>query len=157
MQYIPAVTVDRWAEAKRRQLEERGFSPEVAAKAIQIRRSLILALHEAGARILLGSDAPQIFNVPGFSLHRELELMVAAGLTPFEALQAGTTNVAQFLGLKTGVIATGYEADLVMLDSDPLEDISSTRRVHGVMVRGTWYSGADIEALLSRFRIGDGT
>jgi imidazolonepropionase-like amidohydrolase len=156
MQYIPAVTVDRWAEAKRRQLEERGFSPEVAAKAIHIRRSLILALHEAGARILLGSDAPQIFNVPGFSLHRELELMVAAGLTPFEALQAGTTNVAKFLGLKTGVIATGYEADLVMLDSDPLEDISSTRRVHGVMVRGRWYSGADIEALLGRFRNADG-
>ncbi len=155
MQYIPAATVDRWVEVKQRQQEERGFSEEVAAKAIRIRRSLILALHEAGAPILLGSDAPQIFNVPGYSLHRELELMVAAGLTPFEALQAGTTNVARFLGLRTGVIATGYEADVVMLDSDPLEDISSTRRVHGVMVRGRWYSEADIDALLRRFRIDD--
>jgi imidazolonepropionase-like amidohydrolase len=156
MQYVPAATVERWADAKRRQLQERGFSAEVAAKAIRIRRNLILALHEAGAGMLLGSDAPQIFNVPGFSLHRELELMVAAGLTPFEALQTGTTNVAQFLGLRTGVIKAGYEADLVMLNSNPFEDISSTRRVHGVMLRGSWYSGADIEALLSRFRRQDG-
>ena len=152
---MPAATVDRWVGAKQQQLQERGFSAEVAALAISIRQSLILALHEAGAGILLGSDAPQIFNVPGFSLHRELELMVAAGLSPFEALQSGTTNVAQFLGMRTGVIERGYEADLVMLDSNPLEDISNSRRVHGVMLRGDWYSGADIEALLTGFRLDD--
>ena len=82
--------------------------------------------------------------------------MVAAGLTPFEALEAGTITVARFLGLRTGTIKTGYEADLVMLNSNPLEDISSTRRVHGVMVRGRWYSGADIETMLARFRFDDG-
>lgn len=156
MQYVPRATVDRWAEAKLQQQRERGFSTEVAAQATHIRRSLVLALHRAGAGILLGSDAPQIFNVPGFSLHRELELMVAAGLTPFEALRAGTTNVAQFLGLRTGVIETGYEADLVMLDSNPLEEIASTRRIHGVMLRGAWHSRAEIDALLSRHRIEDG-
>ena len=155
MQYMPAATVDGWKSAKERQQQERGFSLEIAAQAIRIRRALIIALHEAGAGLLLGSDAPQVFNVPGFSLHRELELMVAAGLTPFEALQAGTANAARFLGLKTGVIETGYEADLVMLDSNPLEDISSTRRVHGVMVRGAWFSRADIEAMLSRHRRND--
>ena len=153
MQYMPAATVERWVDAKQRQQRERGFSPEIAAQAIRIRRALILALHEAGAGLLLGSDAPQVFNVPGFSLHRELELMVESGLTPFEALQAGTVNVARFLGLKTGVIETGYEADLVMLDSNPLEDISSTRRVHGVMVRGAWYPRREIEALLGRYRL----
>ena len=155
MQYMPATTVDGWKSAKERQQQERGFSPEIAAQAIRIRRALIIALHEAAAGLLLGSDAPQVFNVPGFSLHRELELMVAAGLTPFQALQAGTANVARFLGLKTGVIETGYEADLVMLDSNPLGDISSTRRVHGVMLRGAWYSRADIETMLSRHRRND--
>lgn len=155
MQYMPEATVERWAAAKQQQQQERGFSADVAAKAIYLRRMLIRELHDAGAGILLGSDAPQVFNVPGFSLHRELELMVAAGLTPFEALQAGTANVAQFLGLKTGVVEAGREADLVVLDSNPLEDIASTRRVHGVMVRGRWYSAADIEALLEPFRRGD--
>ena len=153
MRYVPAATIDRWVEAKERQSQERGFSKETAAKAIFIRRALIRELHRSGAGILLGSDAPQVFNVPGFSLHRELELMVAAGLTPFEALRAGTVNVAQFLGLRTGVVEAGREADLVMLDSNPLEDISSTRRVHGVMARGNWYSAADIEATLKRFRL----
>lgn len=153
MRYVPAATIDRWVEAKERQRQERGFSTETAAKAIFIRRALIRELHRSGAGILLGSDAPQVFNVPGFSLHRELELMVAAGLTPFEALRAGTVNVAQFLGLRTGVVEAGREADLVMLDSNPLEDISSTRRVHGVMARGNWYSAADIEATLKRFRL----
>ncbi len=155
MQYMPADTVERWVDAKERQQRERGFSPEIAAQAIRIRQALILALQEAGAGLLLGSDAPQVFNVPGFSLHRELELMVEAGLSPFEALQAGTVNVARFLGLKTGVIETGYEADLVMLDSNPLEDITSTRRVHGVMVRGAWYPRQEIEALLGRYRLND--
>ena len=156
MQYVPEATVDQWVAAKLRQQQERGYSADVAAKAIQLRRMLIRELHDAGAGILLGSDAPQVFNVPGFSLHRELELMVAAGLTPFEALQAGTANVAQFLGLNTGIIETGREADLVVLDSNPLEDIASTRRVHGVMVRGRWYSAADIDVLLERFRLGGG-
>ncbi|HSM30572.1 MAG TPA: amidohydrolase family protein [Woeseiaceae bacterium] len=155
MRYVPEATIERWIEAKERQQNDRGFSSEIAVKATGLRRALIRRLHEAGAGILLGSDAPQVFNVPGFSLHRELELMVAAGLTPFEALKAGTVNVARFLGLRTGVVETGREADLVMLDSNPLEDISNTRRVHGVMVRGQWYSAGDIEALLERFRLHD--
>ena len=155
MRYVPADTINRWIQAKEEQRLERGFSDEIARRAIRIRRVLIRELHDAGAGILLGSDAPQVFNVPGFSLHRELELMVAAGLTPFEALEAGTVNVARFLGLRTGVIETGREADLVLLDSNPLVDISSTRRVHGVMLRGNWYPAAELEAMLERFRLDD--
>jgi len=155
MQYVPGATIDSWAQAKQRQQQERGFSREVAEQAIHLRRALIRALHDAGAGLLLGSDAPQVFNVPGFSLHRELELMVAAGLTPFEALRTGTANAAQFLGLETGVIATGREADLVLLDANPLDDITSTRRIHGVMARGRWYPAVELDALLERFRLDD--
>jgi len=145
MRYMPRATVDRWVEAKRSQLNERGFSPEIGARAIDIRRRIILALHEAGAGLLLGSDAPQIFNVPGFSLHHELEFLVAAGLTPFDALRTGTTAVAEFLGTNTGTVAVGKDADLVLLNANPLADIGNSRRVHGVMSRGNWISYAEIE------------
>ncbi|MGI9225895.1 MAG: amidohydrolase family protein [Woeseiaceae bacterium] len=152
MQYMPVATVRRWVDAKESQLAERGFSSAVAAQAIEVRRALILALHQAGGGILLGSDAPQIFNVPGFSLHDELQLLVASGLTPFEALQAGTINVARFLGLDTGAVEVGRQADLVLLDANPLEDIGNSRRIHGVMLRGTWYSSGDIERRLRPYR-----
>lgn len=152
MKYMPAATVDRWVAAKESQQDERGFSPEVAAQAISIRRALIRALHEAGGRVLLGSDAPQIFNVPGFSVHNELELLVASGLTPFEALRAGTVNPAEFLDLETGTVEVSRQADLVLLDANPLEDIRNSRRIHGVMVRGAWYSGGDIKRRLRPYR-----
>ena len=149
MATMPRDTVQRWIESKHRLLHERGFSPAAAARAIEIRRKLILALHEAGAGLLLGSDAPQVFNVPGFSVHHELGFLVAAGLSPYEALQTGTTAVAGFLGTNTGTIEIGRDADLVLLDANPLEDIRNARRVHGVMLRGTWISSTDIEERLA--------
>jgi hypothetical protein len=155
MHYMPRATVDRWIEAKESQLNERGFSPEIGAQAIEIRRRIILALHEAGAGLLLGSDAPQIFNVPGFSLHHELGFLVAAGLTPFEALQTGTTAAAEFLGTNTGVVAIGKEADLVLLDANPLIDIENSRRVHGVMLRGDWIPYPEIQDRLKLLVSGD--
>jgi imidazolonepropionase-like amidohydrolase len=144
-------------EAKQDQLRERGFSPDVAARAIEIRRAIIFELHKANGRILLGSDAPQIFNVPGFSLHHELEYLVASGLTPFEALQTGTTNVAEFLQINTGAVEVGRDADLVLLDANPLDDIGNTRRIHGVMARGEWHSRADLEQRLEEFRRPNGS
>ena len=157
MLYVSERTVDRWVEAKQDQLRERGFSPDVAARAIEIRRAIIFELHKANGRILLGSDAPQIFNVPGFSLHHELEYLVASGLTPFEALQTGTTNVAEFLQINTGAVEVGRDADLVLLDANPLDDIGNTRRIHGVMARGEWHSRADLEQRLEEFRRPNGS
>ena len=152
MRYMPAATVERWVSVKQQQLDERGFDAQIAARAIALRRSIILALHNAGARLLLGSDAPQVFNVPGFSLHHELAFLVEAGLTPFEALQTGTTAVADFLATNTGTVAVGRDADLVLLDANPLVDISNTRRVHGVMLRGAWHSSVQLEQRLQPFR-----
>ena len=151
MQYMPPATVKAWQNAKLRQENERGFDAKIARQAIQVRRLLIKALHDAGAGLLLGSDAPQVYNVPGFSIHHELQFLVAAGLSPYEAIATGTTAVAEFLGTNTGTIEVGRDADLVLLDADPLADISNTRRVHGVMLRGQWYSSADLKALLEPY------
>lgn len=144
MRYVEAKTVQGWVDAKRQTVTETGFSTEVAAQAISIRRKLLLELHRAGGLLLLGSDAPQIFNVPGFSLHRELALMVAAGLTPYEALQTATTRPASFLGLNAGSVELGKAADLVVLDANPIDDISNSRRVHGVVVSGRWYRASEL-------------
>jgi imidazolonepropionase-like amidohydrolase len=152
MQYMPPATVDQWVRSKEQQLAERDFSAATAARAIDIRRKLILALHRAGAGLLLGSDAPQVFNVPGFSLHHELGFLVAAGLTPFEALQTGTTAAAEFLGSNTGTVAVGREADLILLDANPLSDISNSKRIHGVMLRGAWFSTGELEKMLSGYQ-----
>lgn len=151
MRYMPNETVQRWAQTKERQVSEAGFTSDLAARAIELRRKLIMALHEAGAGLLLGSDAPQVFNVPGFSLHHELHFLVESGLTPFEAIATGTTAVAKFLGTNAGSIEIGRTADLVLLDADPLADISNTRRVHGVMLRGAWHSSRDLESRLSGY------
>lgn len=151
MRYVPAATARQWLRARERQETEPGYSPAVGARAIEIRRMIIHALHDAGAGLLLGSDAPQVFNVPGFSVHHELAYLVDAGLTPYAALATGTTAVAEFLGTNRGSVAVGREADLVLLDADPLEDIRNTRRVHGVMLRGDWFRAADLEARLEAF------
>ena len=153
MRYMPLGTIGRWADRKQQVLNDPAYDPEIAASAIEIRRKLILALHEAGAGLLLGSDAPQVFNVPGFAIHRELEYLVASGLTPYAALRTGTANPAEFFGQERvfGTVETGKEADLVLLDANPLDDISNAGRIHGVMLRGRWLNRADLDQILARF------
>lgn len=150
MRYMPAETIADWAASKTRTTQEPGYSTALADRAIDLRRRIIKALHEAEAGLLLGSDAPQVFNVPGFSIHRELEYLVDAGLTPYEALLTGTVNPAHFLGYADawGTVEVGREADLLLLDANPLENISATRKLQGVMVRGRWLSRGDLEAML---------
>ena len=151
MRYVPPENRAQWAEVKDGMLAETGSTPESARRTIEMRRRLIKALHAAGAGLLLGSDAPQIYNVPGFSTHRELESLVASGLTPFQALETGTRNVATYFGTQkeTGTIEKGKRADLVLLDADPLIDIRNTTRRSGVMVRGRWLPQAEIDRRLA--------
>lgn len=146
--FVSEATIAGWIQTKNRTTRERGFDPEVAAMAIDIRRQLIRKLHEAGATLLLGSDAPQIFQVPGFSLHHELELMVASGLTPYEALATGTTAPAEFLGMGSGTVREGAAADLVLLDANPFDDIGNSRRIHGVVAAGRWWHAGQLLAEL---------
>jgi imidazolonepropionase-like amidohydrolase len=152
MKYASRATVSGWVRQKRDLMDDPSVSPEVTMRAIELRRQLILELHRAGAGLLLGSDSPQRFNVPGFALHRELEYLVAAGLTPFDALRTGTVNPAVFFGTESdsGTIEVGKIADLVLLDHNPLSDINNIRRVHGTMLRGRWVDRPGIDAILAR-------
>ena len=150
-QYVSAATVRNWVAAKEAQFTDRGVDPDTAALAIELRRRLIFELHKAGAGLLLGSDAPQTFNVPGFSAHRELNALVAAGLTPYEALRTGTVAVATFLGSNGGVVSEGKDADLILLNANPLDDIRNSERIHGVMLRGRWLPAIELHARLERY------
>ena len=153
MRFVTMGTLQNWGERKRATQAERGFDQAVANRAIELRRKLIFELHEAGAGLLLGSDAPQVFNVAGYSLHRELEVMVASGLTPYEALRTGTVAVAEFLESNTGSVVVGKDADLVLLDDNPLIDIRNAQRIRGVMVRGQWYGRRDLDARVEPYVI----
>ena len=135
---------------------ERGFmlwsndpealKPRMDVQAKQI--TLVGMMHKAGVKIMAGSDFSDWGMVPGVDLHNELALLVEAGFTPLEALQAATLNPAKFLG-KTdtyGTIQVGRAADLVLLDMNPLEDISHTRKIHAVVLGGKFYPLASIRA-----------
>jgi imidazolonepropionase-like amidohydrolase len=154
--YVSAATLEKWIAQKNALINDRSFDPETAARAIRLRRQLILELQSVGAGLLLGSDAPQTFNVPGFSAHRELHALVAAGLSPYEALRTGTVAVAEFLGSNGGVVAEGKNADLILLDANPLDDIRNSERIHGVALRGVWHSANELDVRLQRYVVNDG-
>lgn len=105
-------------------------------------------LHQSGARLLLGTDAP--FALPGFAVHEELAYLVSAGLTPYEALRTGTYNAAESLDRldELGTVEAGKRADLVLLDENPLEDIAHTSEIAGVMLRGRWLPEHELDARL---------
>ncbi len=115
---------------------------------MDVRRKLIRALYTGGVPFLLGSDAPQMWNIPGYSTHRELQTMVAAGLTPFQALQTGTTNVARFFKKEatSGTIAANKRADLVLLGGNPLQNINETMNITGVILGGKYYTRQELLA-----------
>ncbi|HTR49486.1 MAG TPA: amidohydrolase family protein, partial [Kofleriaceae bacterium] len=107
--------------------------------------AVVRELAAAGAPVLAGTDTPNPYVVPGASLHQELALLAAAGLTPYAALRAATIDAADFLGdPHDGRIAPGARADLVVLDGDPLADLRALDRIDGVVVRGHWLSGDEL-------------
>jgi imidazolonepropionase-like amidohydrolase len=117
----------------------------------ELNRKMVQALHEAGAGILLGTDAAQSYHLPGFSVHEELALLVEAGLTPYEALAAGTKNAAIALRQENefGRVAEGQRADLLLLNANPLEDVANTNDRAGVLLRGRWYSDEELQGMLA--------
>jgi hypothetical protein len=149
MKYAQPGEVQKWTEVKKKYDQ---IPAEARQKLLTIRRRLIKDLHAAGVTILLGSDGPQIWNVPGFSAHRELGTYVASGLTPYQALVTGTRNVAAFFKVEkeAGTVTAGKRADLLLLDANPLADIANTMKIAGVMMGGRWMSREEIQRRLDR-------
>lgn len=126
---------------------ERGFvlwteDPEALKPRLDIHQKhieLVRMMRSAGVQIMAGSDFSDWGMVPGVDLHNELALLVEAGFSPLEALQAATLNPAKFLGLteRFGTIQEGRAADLVLLDANPLENISHSRKINAVVFDGT--------------------
>ena len=123
---------------------------ELRERYVALRNRITLALHEAGAPLMAGSDAPEWLLLYGFALHRELEALVAAGLSPWDALAAATRVPCTWLGVadQLGTITVGKRADLVLLGADPLADIANTSRIDGVFVRGEWLESGALGGLL---------
>ncbi|HEU5039709.1 MAG TPA: amidohydrolase family protein [Gemmatimonadales bacterium] len=118
---------------------------------VEIRNELTRRIAAAGGKIMAGSDTPEWLMAYGWTLHRELEALVAAGLTPYQALEAATRNPAEFLGASRewGTIERGKRADLVLLSGNPLEDIRNTTRIEGVAVGGRWLAPPELQRLIA--------
>jgi len=152
MQYMPKSTIENWVKGKKGLVSSDRYDPERWVRFDQIRKKLLFALQQDGHGILLGSDAPQIFNVPGFSIHHEIKGMLNAGITPLQALQAGTINPAKFFDMEGqfGEIIEGASADFILLKANPLDNMEALRSNDGVMVRGRWLSRGEIDAQLAK-------
>jgi imidazolonepropionase-like amidohydrolase len=130
------------------------ITPESDAAHRVMRQAFLRAAHEAGVPILMGTDSPQLFNVPGFALHRELPLMLDVGMTPWEVLYAGTAAVATFVrdvlgdAGDFGQVLVGMRADLLLIEGDPRLDLGMLARPAGVFVEGRWLSGEVIRERL---------
>lgn len=153
MRYMPPAMVAQWTQQRRGFQSQAPQPPGNVERFLALRRKLLRELHRAGVGIALGSDAPQVFMVPGYSVRAELRSYVEAGLTPYEALETGTRNVARFFGAEEefGTIAVGRRADLVLLDANPLADIGNFARQAGVMVRGRWLPAEEIARRLAAY------
>ncbi len=138
--------------------EHESFRVRPAMKALAVsglkkRQQFVAMSHAAGVAIVTGTDGPGIGRLaPGFGLHRELALLVEAGLTPLEALRAATINAAQALGQEKalGTVEAGKLADLVILNADPLEDITNLAAIEAVVSRGQILERSALDALLNR-------
>jgi imidazolonepropionase-like amidohydrolase len=148
LQYATPQQVQNWIGQKQKMLQTPAAERQ---KYLALRRTLIKRLHDAGVPFALGSDAPQWWNVPGFSIHRELQVLVAAGLTPYQALRTGTANVAAYFGTSAtaGTVTRGKRADLVLLDANPLDDISNSSKIAGVVLNGRWLPRPAIDQRLA--------
>ncbi len=149
MKYVPAQRRNAWNELERYLLSDQ-WDSKGREPVFDVMFRMVKGLHEAGAKLIVGTDCPIPFEVPGFSLHGELKNFVDAGLTPYAAIKAATRDAAEFVGAldKFGTVAVGRRADLILVKANPLDDIANDAKRVGVMVRGRWFSESELQEKL---------
>jgi imidazolonepropionase-like amidohydrolase len=151
LKYLPPWTLAQYQPAANRY--KNGFTPDSYPRlrtSLAFQRKLLKALFDGGVPLMCGTDPPEVGPLPGFGVHDELQEFVKDGLTPYQALQTATVNVARYLRRSAdfGTIEPGKRADLVLLEGNPLAAIASTRRVMGVMVKGEWLTRVELKRML---------
>jgi imidazolonepropionase-like amidohydrolase len=165
MRYVPQSMKNGWMNQKLQfdqGVQAANLTPSEGAQFVAARRLMLRELAREGNRILMGTDSPQMMNVPGFALGHEIRVMHEAGMSPQQVLESGTRNVSRYVeqhlkgDSQFGTVAVGQRADLVLLDGNPLADLANLEKRAGVMVRGRWVPAEELrrglEAMAARNR-----
>jgi hypothetical protein len=152
LKYLPASVTSYWKTGFKLTFGDRSAEEVVDGKRFfKLRLDAVAQMHRAGVRLLAGTDEPNPYIFPGFSLHDELAMFVESGLSPLEALQTATVNPAKYLGLSDtmGTIKKGKIADLVLLEANPLEDIKNTQKIAAVVINGKYLPKKLLQRMLA--------
>jgi imidazolonepropionase-like amidohydrolase len=152
LKYMPRQVREAWKPANDARTATKSKADyDLDRRTLRKYMEIVAAMRKAGVEFLAGTDVLNPFAFPGFSLHDELDLLVQSGLTPAEALRTATINPARFLhdDAANGSVAPGKNADLVLLEANPLEGITNTRRIAAVVVRGRYLDRAELDGMLA--------
>ncbi len=148
--FYPPKVQQQWLDFYKRNRMLNTIPVERRARWIELREKLIKAIFDAGGKIMTGSDTPEFLWLYGFGLHHELKALKDAGLSNYAVLAAGTRHPQEFLGTldKVGTVEKGKRADMLLLNTNPLDDISATKDRAGVMLKGKWYTQTELNGWL---------
>ena len=151
MRYMPAQTRFTWRQNKSRMISDDTYNEEQWKRFVDIRTALLQEIDKQDVTILAGSDAPQVMNVPGFSLHHEMREMQSAGISTSKIIESATSAPATFFNAENdyGQVKEGLFADLVLLNKNPLTDIENASSIEAVILRGHLIDKNTIEKRLA--------
>jgi len=148
--FYPAKVQQQWLDFYKKNKFLNTISLEQRARWVDLRNKMIKAIHDAGGKLMAGSDTPEFLWLYGFAMHHELKALRDAGISNYAALAAGTRNASEFFGTldKVGTVEKGKRADLILLNTNPLDDITATYNRAGVMLKGKWFTQTELNGWL---------